>query len=109
MRRIKYTLMPDVAGAFVTKEAPLSEFARDVRWVFYRKNIPPLSVLNAALAHGWSPREAEWEPFSLHEIEFQELLDAIAGEPPLGFRFLQPPPNIQTHEAWLHWIEAQQL
>ena len=109
MRIVTYTLLPDIAGAFVKKEAPLSEFARDVRWVFYRKNVPPLPVLNAALTHGSSPREAEWEPFSLNESEFQELLATIAGEPPSGFRFIQPPADVQTHEAWLHWVEAQQL
>lgn len=34
MRKIIYTVQPDVAGAFVTKEELLSDFAKDVRWVF---------------------------------------------------------------------------
>jgi hypothetical protein len=109
MRLVTYTLLPDIAGKFLSKEAPLSEFARDVRWVFYRKTIPPLHLLNEALAHGASPREAEWQPFEIPESEYLELLEAIVGEPPAGYRYIQPPTDVRTHRDWLHWVDSASL
>ena len=101
---VTYTLMPDVAGKFLTKTTSLEEFARDAHGIFVRKMIPPLPILNAALRAGVTAREADWDPFEIDADQYDALIATIVGEPPLGFRLTKPPLDVTTHRAWIEWV-----
>lgn len=104
MRKIKYILLPDVAGKYTEKEAELSEFCSDVKYIIRNKNIPPLSILNEALRLGHTPREAEWEPFELSIDEYEALVMAIKKDPPIGYQCIEPPETVTSFQGWLAWI-----
>ena len=104
MMQVTYILMPDVAGKFLTKTASLAEFARDAQGIFVRKVIPPLDILNLALLSGATGREADWDAFSIGPEEYAELVSALAGEPPTGYRVDAPPPEVVTHKQWVDWV-----
>ena len=106
MRKIKYKLIPDVAGSFLEKEEPLSAFVRDIHGVFVNKNIPPLTILNEALAGGYSPREAEWEPFEISETEYKELVNDLLANPSDMYKHYQEPNDIKTFSQWLNWLQS---
>jgi hypothetical protein len=107
MRNVTYTLSPDVAGTFLKKTAPLDTFARDIRWVFLYKRIPPLKILNQALLHGASPREAEWAPFEIDSSEYAELVEALCRIESERFQMTAPPDSIQTFFDWSAWVQSQ--
>lgn len=63
------------------REAPLTEFVLDVPYLIMHGAIPLLHVLNEVLARGggdagMSPG-AGWEPFSIEEEEYAELVTGL--------------------------------
>jgi hypothetical protein len=106
MRTTWYTLLPDVAGSFLAKEASLASFAHDLRDIFIHKNIPPLKILNEALSAGYSPREAEWEPFTIDRPEYDELVKDLLSKPTERYKQVAPPEEIKTFEQWANWLES---
>ena len=106
MKKIKYELLPDVAGQRLAKEGNLPEFARDTKWIFRHKNIPPLKILNDALLKGYTPREAEWEPFQISNAEYAELNAALLANPSERYKQSKPPKEIETYGQWERWLEA---
>jgi hypothetical protein len=107
MRNVAYVLTPDIAGSFVKKTAPLDQFARELRWVFLYKHIPPLNILNEALAEGSSPREAEWEPFAITASEHAALVEALCRNELERYRSVEPPPHVRTFAEWCTWVQSQ--
>jgi len=106
MRKVRYTLLPDVAGSFLEKETSLASFARDLRDIFIHKNIPPLNILNEALSAGYSPRESEWEPFTIDPSEYDELVRDLLSHPPDRYKQVAPPKEIRTFQQWANWLES---
>lgn len=80
MRIIKYR-RHEPHGDPEDREAPLSTFVYDVPYISGCGIFPPLHILNQILENGggdagMSP-SASWEPFSLAEDEYDELLRII--------------------------------
>lgn len=98
--------MPDVAGSFLHKEALLADFARDLHWIFIHKHIPPFQILNEALLAGYSPREAEWEPFQVTEDEYEELVNELLSNPREGFKRYSAPEDVKSMTQWSTWLQS---
>ncbi len=107
MRQISYTLLPDVAGSFVERKASLDDFARDLHWVLVYKRIPPFDILNQAFVSGESPREAEWEPFHITQLEYELLVEALCKNEAERYQVAASPEHITTFSAWSAWVSNQ--
>lgn len=117
MKEIEYTRHEFHADPQRCK-AELPFFLLDIPYLFFGGVIPPLAVINSVLKRGggdagMSPG-ASWEPFTLTEAEYeqlvQELLSLDLGEAKRKARFVQQPlthdPALHNHRDLFHWLRA---
>ena len=81
MRTVSYERFEFHQDGPEQRTAPLTEFALDVPYLIMFGVIPPLRVLNEVLARGGGDAGmgpgAGWEPFSIDDEEYSELVAGL--------------------------------
>lgn len=83
MIRIDYTLFPEAykaKGQFIEKNGTVGELLEETGILLgsdYDKVIPPLEEINRILLKGDYPRAGEWEPITLDDNEYEEVVDDL--------------------------------
>jgi hypothetical protein len=117
MREIKY-LRHEFHHKPEKRLEALPHFVLDIPYLFLSGVIPPLTVLNSVLSRGggdggMSPR-ASWEPFTLTEVEYSELVEELltlnTADAKKHARFvprdLQEDLTLHHHSEFIHWLRA---
>jgi hypothetical protein len=115
LRRVRY-VRHEFHGPASKRENSLLAFIYDIPYLGACGIFPPLHLLNQILLKGGSTGGmspgATWEPFSLSEQEYQELVEAIRCVPPKELRrrarFAASPykfdPAFDHHQDYMVWM-----
>ena len=120
MREIKY-LRHEFHHKAEKRLEPLQYFVLDIPYLFITGVIPPLTVLNGVLGRGGSDGGmgpgASWEPFTLTETEYTELVEELLTQDTTVAakyaRFvpkeLQEDVSLHHHSNFIHWLRAAKV
>ena len=89
-----------------TKTAPLRQFLIEMTYPLRNRKIPPLEILNQILLRGIVPRVGEWEPFTITEQEYEELVQSLQSKESDRYLTLKPDPLVKTPEDWYSYLET---
>ncbi len=106
MKKIRYTLFPDLAGGFYNKQESVLAFLQDTLILNKAKIIPPLDILNSIFMRVpdiSTGRTAEWEPFEISKLEYGLLVKELELIQGLPYRYELPPETIKNAKDWLLW------
>ena len=117
MRQVEY-LRHEFHHEPEKRSAALPYFLLDIPYLFLSGVIPPLTVINYVLRHGggdggMSPG-ASWEPFTVTEAEYPELVEELltldTDQAKKHARFvpltLQEDPTLHHHKNLIAWARA---
>jgi hypothetical protein len=111
MRVLEYVVLPGVGGEETALRGTVAQLLLDIPYLIVGGLIPPLPVLNQVLDRGSADAGmsggCRWEPFSLSEPEFAELVAELStrgGKRGESLRFDAPPGWVDTQRSWGVWL-----
>ena len=103
MRKINYTIFPDVGPGEEQVEGTVLDLFKDLPYVLGRF-IPPLLVVNNILESGVMDAGMSggciWKPFQVGTDEYDELVEVLKKE---GLKAIEPPEWVTTYAYWKIW------
>ena len=109
MRRHVFTLLPPVGDQETVEEGSVIDLLGRIPYLLSSHILPPLHVLNELLQIGHSDAGmsggCRWNPFTLSQEEFRELVSVLAQREGEDFvEFVSPPKWVTSFGKWHCWI-----
>ena len=110
MRTLPYTLLPCVGPGETPTEGSVADLLRAIPYLLIKGLIPPRFLINETLQKGLDDAGmsggCRWEPFTLSEAEFEEVvadLEARGDREGRPLRYEEPPEWVTTRTRWSVW------
>ena len=104
MKEIEYWLLPGVGPGRDKVNGSLYELLNSIPYLFCKKRLPPISVINSILESGLSDAGmsggVEWNAFTISESDYAELADYCSA---LGFEITNPPEWVKNRNYFQIW------
>ena len=108
LRRLRFVLLPCVGDQESPTEGSAADLVHAIPYLLIARIVPPRAVLNEVLATGEDDAGmsggCRWEPFSLTQTEYEELLRTLSelrGNE--SVKYVEPPEWVTSFEEWRHW------
>lgn len=104
MKECVYYILPGAGGGERKESGTLYDLLASIPYLFSKKRLPPLAVINSILAHGIEDAGmsggVRWDPFTISSKEFRVLADHCLS---LGFDVPDAPEWVSTRNYFQIW------